>query len=92
MSLNITHNSLLKKHYLLVDSTGVEFYASSPGGEPRQFTFSQMEQVLMSPEHVLSFQAGDEVFSIPTNPDNAEDQAAIEMLVQEARRAAAMAI
>lgn len=88
MSLKISNNSLLSKHYLAVDSGGVEFCEATAFGGLKRFPFSQVECVLMSPDHVLSFQVGKEVLSIPTNPDDAKHQEVINALLQEVRRAA----
>jgi hypothetical protein len=85
MALKISHNSLFSKHYLIVDSGGVKFYENSFGGAKR-FPFSRIECVLMSTDNKLSFQVGNEVFSIPTKPEDAGHQAVIEALLQEVRR------
>ncbi|MEJ0090910.1 MAG: hypothetical protein WDM80_14355 [Limisphaerales bacterium] len=89
MSLKITENSLFKKHYLIVDSGGVKFYESAAFGGAKRFPFSQIKCLLMSPDHRLSFQVGNEVFSIPTKPGNTKHQATIEALLQELRRTVA---
>jgi hypothetical protein len=86
MSLKINASSLFTKHYLTVDSGGVKFYENSVFGNVKKFQFSQIKCVLMSPGHKLSFQVGNEVFSIPTRPDNTKHQAAIAALLQEVRR------
>ena len=85
MALKITNSSLFTKHYLAVDSGGVKFYDTSFGGAKR-FKFSQIECVLMSPDNKLSFQVGNQVFSIPTRPDDPGHQAVIDALLQEVRR------
>ena len=85
-SLKISASSLLKNHFLQLDSGGVKFYESSGIGGAKRFQFSEIGCVLMSPDHTLSFQVGQQVFSIPTDPNNARDQAVITALVQELRR------
>jgi hypothetical protein len=92
MSLKITSSSLITKHYLIVDSGGVKFYESAAWGGAKRFQFNQIECVLMAPDHKLSFQVGNEVFSIPTKPDNAKHKAAIDALLQEVRRTKAAGI
>ena len=87
MALKISNNTLLSKHYLAVDSGGVQFYENAAFGGLKRFPFSQIECVLMSPEYVLSFQVGEKVFSIPTKPDDAKHQEVINALLQEVRRA-----
>lgn len=88
MALKITASSLFTKHYLAVDSGGVKFFESAGIGGARRFSFSQIECVLMSPDNKLSFQVGNEVFSIPTKPGNAKHQTVIETLLQEVRQSA----
>ena len=84
MSLKITNGSLFEKHFLTVDSDGVKF--NSPAVGARRFRFNQIETMLLSPTHVFSFQVGNEVFSIPTKPENANHRNTIDFLVQEVRR------
>jgi hypothetical protein len=88
MALKITNSSLFTKSYLSIDSGGVQFYDNNFLGSKR-FQFSQIECVLMSSNHKLSFQVGKEVFSIETNPDDAVHKTVINALLQEVRRAAA---
>lgn len=85
MSLNITNGSVLEKHCLSVDSDGVRFYngALVPA---KHFRFNQIESVLLSANHTLSFQVGSEVFSIPTQPADADHKNVIDFLLQEVRR------
>ena len=85
MSLKISNNSLFEKHFLSVDSDGLKFYNSGLLGS-RRFRFNQIETVLLSPTNVLSFQVGNEVFSIPTKPDDQKHRNVIDFLVQEVRR------
>jgi hypothetical protein len=86
MKLKITSGSLFMKYYLIVDAQGVKFYESAALGSAKRFQFSQIKSVLMAPDHRLSFQVGNEVFSIPTQPDKAKHQAAIDALLLELRR------
>ena len=87
MSFKITNNSLFQKHFLIVDSNGVKFYNGALLGSKR-FGFNQIESVLLSPDHTLSFQVGNEVFSIPTKAQNPKHQNAVDFLLQEVRRTA----
>jgi hypothetical protein len=91
MSLKISNDSLLARHYLIVDSSGVQFTDNSALGTKR-LEFEKIECVLMSPDHKLSFQYGNEVFSIPVKSDNPSHQAVIDALLQEVRRTAGAAI
>ncbi len=88
MSLKITNNSLLEKHFLVLESDGLSFYHGALLGA-RRFRFNQIESVLLSSKHLLSFQVGNEVFSIPTKPENLAHQNAISFLLQQVRRSTA---
>jgi hypothetical protein len=85
MSLKITNHSLFEKHFLKVDSDGLKFYNGALLGAKR-FRFNQIETILLSANHTLSFQVGKEVFSIPTKAGNAKHQNVIDFLLQEVRR------
>lgn len=85
MSFKITNNSLLENHYLKVDSSGLKFYYGTLLGA-RRFQFHQIDAILLSPDHTLSFQVGNEVFTIPTKPDNVDHRNVIDFFVQEVRR------
>jgi hypothetical protein len=84
MSFEISNNSLLQKHYLTVDSSGLRFCNPTLG--PRRYRFHQIDSVLLSADHTLSFQVENEVFSIPTQADNANHMNVIDFLLQEVRR------
>jgi hypothetical protein len=83
MKLKITNSSLFTKNFLTVDSHGVKFYDGTGFSGAKRFRFHQIECVLLSPDHKLSFQVGQEVFSIPVKPDNAKHRAVMEALVQQ---------
>lgn len=89
MALKISNNSLFTKHFLSVDSGGVQFYVNAAFGGAKRFTFRSIECVLMSPDNKLSFQVGNEVYSIQTIPGNAKHQEVIKALLQEVRRSVA---
>jgi hypothetical protein len=84
MSFEITNNSFLKKHVLTVDSSGLRF--ENPILGARRFRFHQVESVLLSTDHTLSFQVGNEVFSIPVKMENSDHKNVIDFLLQEVRR------
>ena len=92
MSLKISANSLFTKHFLMVDSNGVKFYDGTGFSGARRFAFSRIECVLMSPDNKLSFQVGNEVFSIPTKPGDAKHQAVVNALLEALQRTAASGI
>jgi len=87
MALKINASSLITSHYLTVNSDGVKYFEGAVGISARSFRFGQIECVLMSPDHKLSFQVGQEVFTIPTKAEDAKHQQVISTLVQELRRA-----
>jgi hypothetical protein len=91
MALVIRANTLLTKRGLKVDSEGVTHLETSFLGGRRKFGFHEIGCVLMSSQRVLSFQVGNEVFSVPTNPRNRRHQETIHALVSAVRAAHGMA-
>jgi hypothetical protein len=89
MALRISNNSLFKRHVLSVDSSGVLFCESLFLSGAARHSFRSIECVLLSADHVLSFQVGNNVYRIPTNPANPRHQEVIDTLLQEVRRSAA---
>lgn len=87
MKYVIRANTLLTKRGLKVDSDGVTHVETSFFGGRRKFSFREIGCILLSSQHVLSFQAGHEVFSIPTNPGKRVHQETIQALVQGVRAA-----
>jgi hypothetical protein len=87
MALQINAGDLVTKRFLRVASDGVQFCETSIGGGGRHFRFADIVCILLSPENKLSFQVGDEVFTIPTKADDSKHQAVIATFVQEVRRA-----
>jgi len=89
MRLKISKSGLFTKQYLIVDAHGVKLYESSMSWGAKRQRFDQIDCVLLAPDHKLSVQIGQEVFTIPTNPGNEKHQTVIRTLVQEAQRSAA---
>lgn len=81
MALRITASDFATSSWLQVDKDGVTFSEATLTTSRRKFPFSQIVSVLMAPDHVLSFQVGDEVFSIRTNPRNKKHQEVIAALL-----------
>lgn len=81
MAHKITHRSFADNRTLEVHAEGVRFTEASGFSSHREFRFDEILCVLLSPENLLSFQAGSEVFSVPTDPANAAHQAALEALL-----------
>ena len=80
MALVIRASSFFTKRYLKVTDWGVDFMETAALGGRRKFAYGQIDFVLMSPSFVLSFQVGNEVFSIQTKPQKFKQQQAIEQL------------
>ncbi len=81
MALRIRASSFFTARILTVDAKGVTHLESAFVGGKRKFQFSEIDAVLMSSKSVLSFQVGNEVFSIPTKPGNRRHQEVIATLV-----------
>ena len=89
MALLICVDTFFTRHRLSVDVAGVTHLRGLVGGR-RRFSFHEIDCVLMSSRRVLSFQVGDEVFSIPTDATDAEHQETIRTLVSSVRLTNAM--
>ena len=50
-------------------------------GGKKQFGFDQIECVCMSPANLLSFQVGNQVWSLPVNPQKRRHQEAVSALL-----------
>ena len=83
MALKIKASSLFTARYLKVTDTGVVFQETAALGGKRRFNFSEIAYVLMSPSSELSFQVGNEIFSIPVK---AKHQPVIAALLDGVRR------
>jgi hypothetical protein len=81
MKHKISVASLFTREYLVVHDKGVKYCGTSLFRSIRRFRFDEIHCLLMAPDSTLSFQAGEEVFSIKTKPGNAKHQAAIAALV-----------
>jgi hypothetical protein len=92
MALKINASSLFTQRILKMRKGGIAFSNGSFGGS-RKFRFEQIECVLLSPENVLSFQVGQEIFSIPVKPGKAkhEETLAAFLAALEHSRASAFA-
>lgn len=81
MALKIVHRSLFRRDFLIVKRDCFKIYEYGMFFGARRFLFSDIRCVLMSPEHKLSVQVGNEVFSIRTRPDKKKHQDTIAALV-----------
>lgn len=81
MGWKIKSNTFFIQRYLYVDAYGVTFCETALAGGKRKFRFDQIECVCMSPENLLSFQVGNEVWSLPVNPKKRRHQEAVSALL-----------
>ena len=82
MNFTIKAHGFFVAHSLKISEQGIVFQNTAIGSAKRSFAFNQIDGVLMSEKNVLSFQAHNEVFSIPTKPDNPQHQEAIDAMVK----------
>jgi len=80
MNHKIDASSLLRRRFLKVKEKNVQFYGESFWGG-RNFRYAEIDTVLLSPRNELSFQVGNEVFTIETREDKPKHQAAIAALL-----------
>ena len=82
MNFTIKAHGFFVAHSLKISEQGVVFQNTAISSAKRSFAFNEIDGLLMSEKHVLSFQAGSEVFSIPIKPENAQHQEAIDAMVK----------
>jgi hypothetical protein len=81
MAAVIRASTFATKRYLKVTDWGVDFLETALVGGRKKFSFGQIDYILISADNILSFQVGQQVFSIQTKPGKAAHQAAINHLV-----------
>lgn len=81
MKLRINANETMKRRFLEVDGSGLTYCETLGFGGERKFGFHEIDLILLSEAHMLSFQVGREMFSIPTKPGDATHQALIASLL-----------
>ena len=59
--------------------------ANEPNPRKGRIAYHQVEYVLLSNDHLLSLQVGNNVFSIPTQPGNSQHMEAINTLLNKVR-------
>ena len=82
--MKIDASNFFERLYLEVEADGIKFSQPKLTNNVRRFRFTEIECVLMSSEHKLSFQVGREVFSIPTKENHRK---IVEDLVSKVRQA-----
>ena len=87
MALKIKASSFVEQCVLEIRRSGVRYRKTAFTGGVRDFTFAQIDAILMSPSHVLSFQVGKEVFSVQTKPKDRKHREVIDALLREVQRA-----
>lgn len=80
MALKIGANTFFTQRYLKVYDWGVKYVESAVFGGGRKFFWGQIDYLLMSPTDDLSFQAGNEVFTIPIKPKKFKHQQALKQM------------
>ena len=89
MTHTIKAGGAFSSHFLEVTFFGVRYQPEDAAGyEAQRYRFEEIDCVLMSAGHVLSFQANNQVFSIQTKPGDPAHTAAVSALVEGLRRAA----
>jgi hypothetical protein len=86
--LKIKANEAFIQRYLEISPKGVAFRETALGGSAKKFGFHQVDSILLSSNNVLSFQVGQEVFSISTKPADATHQALISRFLEEVGKTA----
>ena len=81
MSLKISKSNWFEKSFLIVDKKGIKAYASAISASTRRIRFDQVDCVLMSPEHKLSLQMGQDIFTIQTDAGSEKHKAVIDALL-----------
>jgi len=82
MALVIRASSFFVKKYLKVADWGVQYMEAAVTSGKRKFNFGQIDYVLLAEDNTLSFQVGQEVFSIKTKPGKQKHQMAIDLLIK----------
>jgi hypothetical protein len=83
VALKITSRSVAEYHSLEVRAEGVRFIHAMGFTKKHSFRFSQIACVLMSGSHKLSFQVGNEVFSIQTKPRSSKHRMVVDELLRK---------
>lgn len=87
-SWRIKANTFFMQRYMDVDDFGVTFCETAITGGKRRFRFEEIECVCISPEDLLSFQVGTEVFSLPIKQNKRKHQEAVSALISGLTRTA----
>lgn len=82
--MEINAGTPLKRHSLELDTCGDLFFRNDHIGlnQTRRISPASVDCVLVSQDYVLSIQAGQEVFSIPFNPNNQEHAGLVDVLIR----------
>lgn len=88
MSYTIDASNLLTRRYMRFDPTSVAICESTVASDERAIAYGQIDAILLSPDGMLSFQVGRNVFKIQTKPEDAGHQQAIRAFVEYVTKAA----
>lgn len=87
MRLKITEGGFVTKRWLKLDSSGIIFCEHAVFTKRYRAAFGDVICILMSPDHRLSIQLPDNIFTIATKPHKQQHQETIKALVREVYRA-----
>ncbi|MFC1840331.1 hypothetical protein ACFL1N_12170 [Thermodesulfobacteriota bacterium] len=87
MGMKISRSGLVEKTNLTLKKDGIVFYQSGAiSGSKKKFKFHEIDYILISKDNNLSFQVGNEVFTVKVNPDNKKHNLAIEHLIEATKQ------
>jgi len=87
MLYRINANTLAQKRYLQIDDKGVVYADIVFLSGARRFRFDQVDCILLSANQELSFQVGNEVFTLPVNLFNTRHMETINAFVTRVHQA-----
>jgi len=78
----ISANSIFQYRYMIIDDRGITYAESVITTRKRRFSYLDIEYVFVSPTNEITFQVGEESFSLPYKPYDKKHQAFLEGLKQ----------
>lgn len=86
MALRIASGFLFNRRWLKVTAKGLRVFDEGMWAGAKRFSFNQVQSILMSNDHILSFQIDRTVYSVPTKPGSKKHQETIATLLREVSR------
>lgn len=87
----IKASTLFERRFLELTDAGVRFCDSPISSAGRKFRFDDVRGIVLSMDDILSFQVGEEVFSIQVKPGDGRHLEAIDAFVRAVSRAHGLA-